>query len=165
LPIWLAAEIIHYQGLALPINVISGGLMMLRPAIFLGIGAATLMVVLALGEEAYGQSSNRRSMGNLNPNPPRRSMGNFPPGQPNYYLDSRTRSSSSQRQSSGSQRQSSGSRAIVVPNRYYPGYYYPPRPAIAVPVYPPFGYGHVYVPAPGYYYPYYYAPSYRYGWR
>jgi hypothetical protein len=119
-----------------------------------------LVFLLALSDAASAQSSDahRRSTGNQNPNPPRRSMGNFPPGQPNYY-------SSHGRRSSSTHGQSSRSRTVVVPNLRYPGWYYPSVPAYRVPVYPPYGRGHVYVPAPGYYYgpgyyPYYYRPGY-----
>lgn len=130
---------------------------MFRRTIFLGVVAATIALVLGLSGEAYGQTSGRRSMGNLNPNPPRRSMGNFPPGQPNYYSDQGRRSSSSQRQSSGGV-------TVVVPNPTYPGWYYPAVPAYPAPIYTPFGRGYTYVPAPGYYapgyYPYYYRPGY-----
>ncbi len=147
-------EIIAYGETVLPVDYEPGGLAMLRPTIFLGLGAAALVVVLAMNDEASAQSSDthRRSTGNLNPTPPRRSMGNFPSGQPNYY-------SSHGRQSSASRGHTSGGRTIVVPNRYYPGWYYPAVPAYPVPVYPPYGRGHVYVPAPGYY-PYYYRPGY-----
>lgn len=131
---------------------------MLRPTILLKAGVAALVVFLAAGAEAMGQfsDSQRRSIGNLDPNPPRRSMGNFPPGQPNY-------DSSPRRPSSNSQGQSPGGATVVVPNPYYPGWYYPPVPAYRAPVYSP--YGRVYVPAPGYYYapgyyPYYYYPGY-----
>lgn len=133
---------------------------MVRRMILLSLGAATLVFVLAMSSEAFAQFSDaqRRSTGNKNPSPPRHSPGNFPPGQPNYY-------SSHGQQSSGSRGQSSGSTTVVVPNPYYPGWYYPAVPAYPVPVYPPYGRGHVYVPAPGYYYapsynPYYYRPGY-----
>ena len=132
---------------------------MLRPAIYAGLSVVGLVFVLALSDAALAQSSDshRRSTGNQNPNPPRRSMGNFPPGQPNYY-------SSHGRRSSGSQRQSSSGVTVVVPNPYYSNWYYPAVPAYPVPVYPPYGRGNVYVPAPGYYapgyYPYYYRPGY-----
>ena len=131
---------------------------MLRPAIFVGLGVTALVFMLVLNDEAFAQSSSshRRSTGNKNPNPPRRSMGNFPPGQPNYY-------SNQGRRSSGSQGQLSGRATVVVPNPYYPGWYYPAVPAYPVPVYPPYGRGHVYVPAPGYYGPGYY-PYYRPGY-
>jgi len=130
---------------------------MLRPTIFLGLGAAALLVVLAMSDEAFAQSSDahRRSMGNMRANPPRRSMGNFPTGQPNYY--------SSHGRQSGSHGHTSRTRTIVVPNLYYPGWYYPAVPAYPVPVYPPYGRGYTYVPAPGYYpgyYPYNYRPGY-----
>ena len=133
---------------------------MLRPKIDLWLSLAAVVAALAWSEATWAQGSDaqRRSTGNQNPDPPRRSMGNFPLGQPNYY-------SESQKRSSGSQGQSSGNTTIVIPNPYYPGWYYPPVPAYPVPVYPPYGRGNVYVPAPGYYYgpgyyPYYYRPGY-----
>ena len=126
---------------------------MLRAAIFLCSVVGTCVLMLVLSSEASAQSSgNRRSMGNLNPNPPRRSMGNFPPGQPNYY-------SSHGRHSSGSQGGSTGGVTVVVPNPRYPGWHYPAVPAYPVPVYTPYGRGYTYVPAPGYY-PYYSRPGY-----
>lgn len=133
---------------------------MFRPTFYLSL-AVIALVVVAMSDQAWAQSSDahRRSTGNMNPDPPRRSMGNFPPGQPNYY-------SSHGQQSSGSRGRSSGRATIVVPNRYYyPDYYYPAIPAYRVPVYPPYGRGHIYVPAPSYYYgpgynPYYYSPGY-----
>ncbi len=135
---------------------------MLRTTTFLSSGAALLML-LAMSVEASAQSdAHRRSTGNMNPNPPRRSMGNFPVGQPNYY-------STYGRQSSHSHRHSSARATVVVPSPYYSGrYYYPAVPAYPVPVYTPYGRGHVYVPVPGYgYYPYY-KPGYvvpRYSYR
>jgi len=86
-----------------------GGLVMLRRAIFLGLGLAALAVVVGWSDEAWGQFSDtsRRSMGNLNPDPPRRSPGNFPPGHPNYYSEQRS-------PAPGSQGQSMGSTTIVV---------------------------------------------------
>ena len=132
---------------------------MLRPAIFLGSVVGMFVLLFALSGEAFGQSSNdhRRSMGNKSSNPPRRSMGNFPSGQPNYY-------SNQGRRSSGSRGYSRGGATVVVPNPSYPGWYYPAVPAYPVPVYPPYGNGYTYVPAPGYYapgyYPYYYRPGY-----
>ncbi|MHB8898679.1 MAG: hypothetical protein ACYC6Y_08030 [Thermoguttaceae bacterium] len=139
---------------------------MLQRALFWAFSVAAVAVILAAGEQASAQSqdsnrrtdSDRRTMGNLNPNPPRRSPGNFPPGQPNYY-------SQQGNQSSGSRGPSSGTGSVVVPNPSYPGWYYPAVPAYRVPVYPPYGSGSIYVPAPGYYYgqgyyPYYYPPRY-----
>ena len=138
-----------------------------RPAILLFLGATALAVVLASVGDAWAQSSSsgrrsmgnldpnppRRSMGNLSPNPPRRSMGNLQPSQPDYSSQQSNRSS----RSSG---QVSRGVTVVVPNPYYRGYYYPAAPAYPVPVYTPYGVGSVYVPAPGYYYPYYCRPGY-----
>lgn len=127
------------------VNHFVGGRAMYGRTIFLGAAVVAFAVLLSLGGEVFGQSSGRRS------------MGNFPPGQPNYYSDQGRRSSSSQGQSNGGV-------TVVVPNPYYGGWYYPAVPAYPVPVYPPYGRGYVYVPAPGYYgpgyYPYYYRPGY-----
>lgn len=132
---------------------------MFRRVIGVILGIAVLAVALG-SEAAWGQSTDmsRRSMGNLSADPPRRSMGNFPPGHPNYYSEHGV-------QPSHSDRRSSGRATVVIPNPSYPGWYYPAVPAYPVPVYPPYGRGHIYVPAPGYYYspgyvPYYYRPGY-----
>ncbi len=125
---------------------------MSRPRIGWSVAAVALLGVLIFSELALAQfaDSTRRSMGNLDPNPSRRSMGNLRP---------ETRKSQSPESSD------SGSATLVVPNPYYPGYYYSPGYYYApYAVYPgygpyyPYGYARDYYWPRGHYYRYYVVP-------
>lgn len=124
------------------------------------IGVAALVWVLISSELVVAQfaDSGRRSMGNLNPNPPRRSMGNLRP---------------EAERSQTPQQPGSGSVTVVTPNPYYPGYYYDPGYYYApYGVYPgyvpygyPYGYARNYYYVPGYYYRYYALPPVVLPWQ
>ncbi|MGI6419965.1 MAG: hypothetical protein ACOX1P_30380 [Thermoguttaceae bacterium] len=137
---------------------------MSRPWIGGAVGAAALLGVLIFSELALAQfaDSTRRSMGNLDPNPSRRSMGNL---DPNPSRRSMGNLRPETRQSQAPESLDSGSATVVVPNPYYPGYYYSPgyyyAPRAVYPGYGPYypyGYARDYYWPRGHYYRYYVTP-------
>ncbi|NLD95457.1 MAG: hypothetical protein GX639_22630 [Fibrobacter sp.] len=138
---------------------------MSRPWIGWSVGAAVLLGVLIFSELALAQfaDSTRRSMGNLAPNPSRRSMGNLAPNPSRRSMGNLLPET---RRSPAPESSDSGSATVVLPNPYYPGYYYSPGYYYApYAVYPgygpyvyPYGYARDYYHPRGYYHRYYVAP-------